>query len=247
MIFKKIAKAVLIVIFKVFNPDILFRLCRQCSRIAARLVLFRDWDLSVYGRPQFFNHQLNLYLWLHDPKQWAFTPRGVYPREKMFPGCKILDLCCGDGCYSYLFYSDIAGSIDAVDKDQTAIKFARKCYAADNLSFHHLDILKYPLPSSGYDFIIWNAAISYFDENEIHGILRKIVSSGAEGFRLFGVTPITLGYADHKKEFGSAGELEHLLGQYFNSVDVKIIDELSVKNMYFCASAPHLHSADHQT
>lgn len=209
--------------------------------------MFRDWDLSAYGRPQFFNHQLNLYRWLKDPAQWAFAPRGVYPREKMFPGCKVLDLCCGDGSYSYLFFSDIAGCIDAVDNDQTAINFARQNYAVDNLAFHHLDILRYPLPSSGYDFIIWNAAISYFDEDEIHGILRKIVSCGAEGFRLFGVTPITLGYADHKKEFGNAAELESLLKQYFDYVEVKTIDELSVQNMYFCASAPRSHSATGQT
>lgn len=235
---KKIVKAVLVAILKVLNPEILFSVFQQGGRFAARLVMFRDWDLSAYGRPQFFNHQLNLYRWLNDPSQWAFAPRGVYPREKMFSGCRVLDLCCGDGSYSYLFFSDIAGSIDAVDNDPTAIRFAAKNYRAGNLAFHRLDILQAPLPSSGYDFIVWNAAISYFDEQEIHVVLGKITAAGAPGFRLFGVTPITLGYADHKKEFSSAEELEQLLGKHFKLVDVKIIDELGVKNMYFCASEP---------
>jgi SAM-dependent methyltransferase len=238
LILKKIIKAILRVFFKAIHIDIFFRFCQRSSRLVAKLVFFRDWDLMAYGRPQFFNHQLNLYLWLKDPKQWAFTARGVYPRERMFFGCKVLDLCCGDGSYSYLFFSDIAGRIDAVDNDLTALDFARKNYRLKNLVFYHLDIIKAPLPASDYDFIIWNAAISYFDEKETHAILSKIITVGSDNFRLYGVTPITVGYVDHKKEFSSPEELEQLLSKYFNNVDIKVIDELSVKNMYFCASAP---------
>jgi SAM-dependent methyltransferase len=151
----------------------------------------------VQGRPQYYNHQLNLYKWIYNPGEWAFTARGVYAREKMFPGCKVLDLCCGDGSYSYLFFSDIAGAIDAVDIDQTAIKHALRYYASrPNIKYHRLDITRDNFPSSGYDFVIWNAAICYFDITDIHTILQKIVHVGNSSLSLWYDADGTA--ADHK-------------------------------------------------
>ena len=95
----------------------------------------------------------------------------------MFDKCKVLDVCCGDGSYSYMFFSDIAASIDAVDNDEYALKYAKKYSSRDTINYHLLDIISMPMPSSNYDFIIWNAAICYFDNHEIDLILRKFIDA----------------------------------------------------------------------
>lgn len=191
------------------------------------------------GRPQFFNHQLNIYQWRYEPKLWSFTARGVYPREKMFQGCKVLDVCCGNGSYSYLFFSDIAGCVDAIDKDVNALAFARKNFALKNINYLEVDVIKDKFPSVDYDFIVMNAAISYFDEYEIDILLQKVAASGKDSMVLFGMTPVSNNYVDHKKEFSDSTDLEKVLGRYFGRVDIKIVDEGSGKSMYFSACEPN--------
>lgn len=233
---KEIIKKIVRIFFKLINFNLLFSLFQRLSYFASQLVYFKDWVVMVNGPPQYFNHQLNIYKWIYEPNKWAFTARGVYAREKMFPGCTVLDLCCGDGSYSYLFFSDIAGAIDAVDIDQTAISHALRFYSSSpKIKYHKLDIVNDNFPSTGYDFVVWNAAISYFDIVSIHKILKKIVTAGNAGIQLCGVTPIA---NDNKTAFNDAAELKELLLQYFTDVQIKQIDEITVKNLYFQATAP---------
>lgn len=195
----------------------------------------------VNGRPQYYNHQLNLYKWIYSPGEWVFTIRGVHAREDMFSGCKVLDLCCGDGSYSFLFFSDIAGVVDAVDIDRNAIGHAIKYYSSPNINYCRIDIINEEFPSSGYDFVVWNAAICYFDIAEIHKILNKILHAGNQHVKLYGMAPVATGYVDHKTEFSDAMELKQLLLQYFSSVHIKQINEITINNMYFRAENPMKH------
>lgn len=220
------------------NVNLFFRVSQRLSYLLSNLTFFKDWVLMVNGRPQYYDHQLNLYKWIYNPGEWAFTARGVYARENMFPGCKVLDLCCGDGSYSYLFFSDIAGAIDAVDIDQAAINHAVKYYSSPNINYCKLDIINEKFPSADYDFVIWNAAISYFDITEIHEILNKIQRAGNSHMNLYGITPVATGYVDHKTEFNDASELRELLLQYFTSVHIKQINEITINNIYFHATDP---------
>ena len=234
---KDILKACIIFCFRLMPVDFFFRITQRMTHLFSKLTFFKDWALMVNGRPQYFNHQINLYNWIYEPREWAFTARGVYAREKMFPGCMVLDLCCGDGSYSYLFFSDIAGTIDAVDADQTAINHAQRYYSSRaNIKYHRLDVIKDIFPSTGYDFVVWNAAIGYFDMRDIHTILQKIVRSGKPNMYLCGITPLATGYVDHKTEFNDADELRALLMQYFTTVHLQQIDEITIKNVYFHAT-----------
>ena len=225
--------------FRFLNLNLFFRMAQRTAYLTARLAYFYDWVVMPYGWPQFFNHQINLYQWMYRPSAWNFTARGVYARERMFRGCKVLDLCCGDGSYSYLFFSDIAGAIDAVDRDPQALLHARKYYASrPNIRYRRLDIVTDEFPRSDYDFVVWNTAICYFDIQDIHRILRKIADCGTPGMYLYGNAPLTTGYVDHKTEFKDAAELQGLLMNYFTDVHVQQIDELTMQNVYFRAAGP---------
>lgn len=235
---KKIVKVFAAVCFRVINLDLFFRISQRLSAGIANLIFFKDWGLRINGLPAYYDHRLNLYKWIYNPEEWAFTARGVYARERMFRGCKVLDLCCGDGSYSYFYFSDIAGSIDAVDKDTAAIKHAAKHYCRSNITYHKLDVTKDKLPSSDYDFIVWNAAICYFDIIDIQAVLKKIAYAGNPVMSFYGMTPLATGYVDHRTEFKDISELKGLLMQYFTYVHIWSIDEITVKNVYFYASGP---------
>jgi SAM-dependent methyltransferase len=220
-------------------PDLFLWLSQRITSAIAYLLFIRDWQLEANGRPQFFKHRINLARWPFEPSRWAFVARGVYSRENMFRGCKVLDLCCGDGSYSYLFYSDIASHIDAVDNDSIAIKYARKYHSNSKIIFHQIDIVNHDLPSSEYDIVVWNAAICYFELHEIKQIILKIIKSGKPNMQLIGMIPKANGWVDHKTEFSDAEILRQLFLQYFKVVTIKEIDEISITTFYFQASSPY--------
>jgi len=218
--------------------DFAVRTSQRITSIFARLLFIRDWQLEARGRPQFFKHSLNLAQWPFDPARWAFTARGVYARESMRRGCKVLDLCCGDGAYSKLFFADIAAQVDAVDLDEYAIAYARKYHAATGVRFHRLDIVNQPLPDRDYDVVVWNAAICYFSEPDIRVVIGKIIASSRPDMQLIGMLPRAHGWIDHKIEFATVAEVENYLRQFFSEVSVREIDEGGAVSFYFRARTP---------
>src|SRR2546422_9655686 len=148
---KKHVKRALRGAMRLLPLDSLLLLAQRCSSIVAGSLILRDWRLEAYDRPQFFKHQINLSRWRFEPGRWSFAARGVYARQSMFKGCSVLDLCCGDGSNSYLFFSDIAGHIDAVDNDTMALSYARRYHSAPAISYHRIDIVNQPLPGRRYD------------------------------------------------------------------------------------------------
>jgi SAM-dependent methyltransferase len=218
--------------------DALLRLAQRTTSAVAGALYLRDWLLEARGRPQFFKHQINLARWPLEPARWAFAARGVYARQAMFKGSKVLDLCCGDGSVSYLFFSDIAGQVDAVDNDAYAIAYARRYFPSPVVKYHQVDILSSEFPSSDYDFVVWNAAICYFREAEIRCILRKIAAAGKQSMRMTGMLPRANRWVDHKTEFEDRAAVEKLLLEYFAAVEVREVDEGTALTFYFQAASP---------
>src|SRR5262245_21716630 len=223
---------------RILPLDSLLLLSQRFSAWISALVMFRDWRLQASGRPQFFKHEINLGLWRFEPPRWSFTARGVYAREGMFKGCAVLDLCCGDGSNSYLFFSDVAGHIDAVDNDPSSLAYAKRFHAHPAIHYQRIDIVSQPLPARKYDFVVWNAAICYFSESEIKSILQKIAGAGQPGVIFCGMLPAASSYGDHKTEFSDTESVKALLGAYFGDVKVHEIVEAATRNFYFRARGP---------
>lgn len=235
---RSLVRRLLAGVSRVVPLDTMLQLSQRVTGALAGLVFVRDWRLEAFGRPQFFKHRIDLSRWTAEPFRWSFTARGVYARESMFKGCRVLDLCCGDGSYSYLFFSDIAGRIDAVDNDPGAIAYARRNYAATAIDYHKLDIVREPLPPGDYDFVVWNAAICYFHETEIRQILEKIIAVSKPTLQLNGMLPRANGWVDHKTEFNDVTAVSQFLRRYFAQVTVREVDEGSVISFYFQARDP---------
>ena len=223
---------------RLLPTDSTFRVFQRLSSWLAGVTFFCDWQLEARGRPQFFKHQIDIARWPFEPHRWSFTARGVYAREVMFKGCTVLDLCCGDGSYSYLFFSDIARQVIAIDNDEHAIRYARKYHATRNVSFRRMDILRDGLPGEEYDVVVWNAAICYFSETEIGLVLSRVIAASKPTLKLVGMLPKANGWIDHKTEFDDASAVNRFLRQYFGEVVTREIDEGAATSFYFQAAVP---------
>ena len=109
------------------------------------------------------------------------TSRDSSPRDRgtlgllgMKPGCRILDLCCGDGFYPYHFYSHMAARIIAIDYDSMGIDFAKRHFRLNNVEYRYADI-RPEMPDEEFDNCSWDAGIDYFSTSaaELGALLRR--------------------------------------------------------------------------
>ncbi len=170
--------------------------------------------------PFWFDHEIDYHLW---PQNLFWIERGVFGRLVMSPGCKVLDLCCGDGYFSDVWFSTIAGHIDACDNDEDALRFAAQRHSNAKVEYHRVNILTQPLPSTDYDVVAWFEGIEHFSEQQIGQVLEKIRSSLNSGGRLVGSTPLVdrqgrCGNRQHDREFDSQADLDGVLKTVFGNV-----------------------------
>lgn len=193
---------------------------------------------DLWGHPDhpvWFDHNIDYHLW---PKNLFWVERGVFGRSIMRPGCRVLDLCCGDGYFSDVWYSSIAGTIDACDNDAGALRFARLRHSKPNVNYHFIDVLSDDLPGSNYDVITWFEAIEHFSESHIKLILRKLASVLRADGKLIGSTTLVrptdpVSNRQHDREFSSAEELQQFLRQVFGSVRTWVSEFSGRRTCYF--------------
>ena len=60
-----------------------------------------------------------------------------------------MDVCCGDGRYSYILFSGIAGRIDAIVNDEYALQYIKKYFSGAAINYQLVDIISNPMPLNG--------------------------------------------------------------------------------------------------
>jgi len=123
-------------------------------------------------------------------------------------GDNVLDLCCGDGSYSYLFFSDISNQVDAVDYDTKSIAYANNNYKKDNINYICNDLLEYSFKKEYYDVIIWRSGSAYFNNENRKKLFSKIFNSLKSDGKLYIGTPLM------EKENFSANQIEVITDEY---------------------------------
>ena len=232
-----------ILIFKLIRY--LLNLCLWFILKIAGFVSFiyiRLW--GFFGIP-WFDHRFD---WLRGPTYWVWNERGIYGSRVIRPGDKVLDVCCGDGIYSGLYYSMFAGLVHGIDRNESAIAAANKSYAKENVKFFKIDILKERFPAEDYDAIFMFAALEHFSAEqgkEILGRIAKALSKSSSGIFL-GSTPIFEeatghGHPEHVNEFTSIEKLKSFLSPYFSEIDFwssKWGTKTERKEVYFLCKKP---------
>jgi len=218
--------------------EFLMRLAEKYIRGYYRADQTRLWRNKTHP-PEWFDHRADLYLW-SDRRSPFWPERGVYSVAPMFQGCKVLDLCCGEGFFAYHFYTSLASHIDAVDWDRTAIAHARKWHSDPKIHYHVLNAVTKPFPRSHYHVICWDAAIEHFTELEIRLVLEKCVTALKPDGVLTGYTILTNPgppvHPDHHHEFHDRHELISILHEFFPCVAMIETVYPTRRNIYFRAA-----------
>lgn len=199
------------------------RALRNIASAGHHLQFARQWQLAT-EIPHVFDPFIDLY-WRWgktlNPMSWE---RGIFGLLAMKPGCRQLDLCCGEGFYTQRFYSSRAGTIIGMDYNNAAIKRAKRNFSAPNIEFRVGDI-RSEMPDGPFDNITWDAGIEYFTLQEIEHILSSIkLRLTPEGI-LSGYS-LVVAHSGDQKEMSSRGQkyaasreaLGELLNRHFRHV-----------------------------
>ncbi|MBU2473240.1 MAG: class I SAM-dependent methyltransferase [Candidatus Omnitrophica bacterium] len=184
----------------------------------------------------FFDHRIDELNW---PENIFWIERGAFARLYMDKGAKILDLCCGDGYFSEIFWAPAASHIDAVDRNNKALTLAKCEHPHLVITHHKIDILREPFPDSGYDMVCFFEAIEHFSSQNAAGILKEIKQSLKPGGVLVGPTPLIepemrgKGNFEHANEFIESHSLETFLAEVFTDVETFETYHPNRKTIYF--------------
>jgi SAM-dependent methyltransferase len=197
---------------------------------------YRRWRL--HETPEWFDHRADLFRFSEERRPY-FLERGVYARELLRRGGRVLDLCCGDGFYPFHFYAETAGHIDACDWDPTALAHAQRWHAHPRISYSRRDIIRDSFPGADYQLVVWDGAIEHFSLEDISLVLQKVRDVLGDDGVLCGYTILNEGpmvHPDHSHEFGSAQELAATLQSCYPAVATLETEYEDRRNIYFRAA-----------
>jgi 2-polyprenyl-3-methyl-5-hydroxy-6-metoxy-1,4-benzoquinol methylase len=195
---------------------------------------YTDWYFNS-SEPSSYKHEINLYNWLYDPAQCEFAEGGVFGRMIIKPDDKVLDLCCGDGSYSYLFFSDVAQLVDAIDYDQNSIEYAIKTYNKNNIHFMCENLLTNNLKKNFYDVIVWRSGVAYFTKEQRKHLYGKIFESLKNDGKIYIGTPLMV------KENFTANQVEVITNEENFEHEFDNIFDIFFKQKTFYKNNTNLH------
>ncbi len=240
---KSQVKSIILKFLKTLLPIV--RISRTLSKISRkiayqthRIQMFLEWTTD---NPEHFDHNIDLYYkWRRDQQSFPME-RGVWSSLALRGDGNTLDLCCGDGFYSFYFYSSKSKQITAIDFEPKAIQAGKQNFSLTKIKYVLGDIRK-DIPAGPFDNIVWDAAIEHFTENEIISLMTRIKTVLTPSGILSGYT-IVEDHAHNRKrlhqheyEFHSKEDLARFLTPYFKNVMVAQTTFEDRENLYFYAS-----------
>jgi 2-polyprenyl-3-methyl-5-hydroxy-6-metoxy-1,4-benzoquinol methylase len=206
-----------------FGTELRERLARGVLSIYYGSVFRRQWAWQVYGEPHYSIHSVALFA-LFDGRigQGLYTfARAFLSAEIIGKQANVLDIGCGDGALTRRFYAPRAAHVDAVDIEESAIRYAVRHNSAPNISYCRLDAVVEGFPRSNYDVIIFDGAIGHFTREGSEAVLKKISYALAPGGVFCGSESVGREGRDHLQIFETSDDLRALLRKQFKHVRVK--------------------------
>lgn len=186
--------------------NILYSCSRKYASLHTKLMHYNDWYFKPV-EPSSYKHEINLYNWIYDPSQVEFVEGGVFGRMLIQKNDNVLDLCCGDGSYTYLFFSDISKNVDAVDNSYESIEYAKKNYSKSNINYICEDLMKFSFKKEHYDVIVWRSGSAYFNSASRKILFQKIFDSLNNTGKFYIGTPLM------EEENFSANQVEVIINE----------------------------------
>ena len=225
----KIVKKMIYLSLKLYELSlgkVLYSIAKKYTSLHTKLLHYTDWYFSDI-KPSSYKHEINLYNWIYDPSQCQFAEGGVFGRMLIKPNDYVLDLCSGDGSYAYLFFSDIAHTVDAIDYSEVSIEYARKNYGKNNINYICANLLQYQFASKLYDVIMWGAGVAYFTQENRKTIFNKIHASLKDNGKVYIRTPL-----ENKANY-SANQIEVIIDESNFEKEFKALFNIVLKQKTF--------------
>jgi len=221
--------------------DRLTETTRRLALMSHEIQNFCDWGVPPVC--EFNNHEINVNYLMPQFKRTFWLEGAAFCGLGLREGMRILELCCGSGFYTDMFYAPFASEIVAVDFDPRALETAARLHPARNIRYEWHDI-RHSLPDGPFDAVIWDGAIEHFTEAEIESIMGRLGERMVNNAPLLGYTVAETTEApehpDHETHFEGIADLGALLKRFFTNVRVfeRIHPTLTPKrhNLFFYAS-----------
>ena len=237
--FRRACKAIGVPVFSV-----LARFSRGFAALAHKGFFYAEWCVD---HPENFDQNIDLYYQWRKNHSSSWLEQGVYGvlALQTFQEPVLIELCCGEGFFTKMFFSAAARYIWACDIDERAIRRARRRNREDNVSFAVADIRR-DIPDSvegrAPTNVIWTEAMEYCTKDEMCGILERIhtVLSQTNGI-LYGQTVPAPPHGGvlvqkHQYEFLNKEELKSFLQRWFQHVVVFETVYEEIRHLCFWAS-----------
>jgi ubiquinone/menaquinone biosynthesis C-methylase UbiE len=228
-------------LISIFLPLVLAmnRCLRALAAAGHRLQFLLQWRFGLRA-PHSFDPFIDLYWQWETSRSPMSWERGIFGLLAMKPGCRLLDICCGEGFYAHRFYSGRAGTIVAMDYNIKAIAYARRNFQAPNIDYRCGDV-RVEMPEGPFDNISWDAGIEYFTLEEIGGILdsikKRLAPQGVlSGYSILVPSDGTAEIQGQKYAAASREGLGRLLSRFFRHVTIIRTVYPDRTNHYFFAS-----------
>lgn len=195
--------------------------------------LWQYAELASYEHRFDYLRGMNNFYWLE---------RGIFGLRYLPKKAKVLDLGCGDGVYSGVFYSTRASEVEAMDYDPKVIALAKKFYKKTNVFFSQANITKVDLIAKNYDAVYLFAVIEHFTFEQGQTLIKKIALALKDGGYFMGSTPLFLekgGHnVEHQNEFSTEHEVKEFMASAFLDVETWISSWPNRDECYFLCRSP---------
>jgi SAM-dependent methyltransferase len=165
----------------------LAEISRNIAYNAHNLKLFCDFQVppaSVYT-----DHYLNQFFLMSAMKRTWWMEGAAFCGLAIEQGSRILELGCGTGYYSDIFFSPFASEIVAIDIDPRAIETARRLHPARNIRYEIMDFRE-RLPEGPFDAVVWTPTIFAYGPDDVDKLMTRLRNVMAKDARLCGFTCI---------------------------------------------------------
>lgn len=174
-------------------------------------------DLQIPPATLYTDHYINQFYLMSAQKRTWWVEGPAFCGLAIEPGSGILELGCGTGYYTDVFFSPFATEIVAIDIDPRAIETARRMHPSKNIRYEVMDFRK-ELPSGAFDVVVWTPTIVAYTPDEVNtlmGRLRQIMTKDA---RLCGFTAIETNCGGPEILWHDLNSLAERLKRYFKNV-----------------------------
>ncbi len=146
-------------------------------------------DLQISPTSLYTDHYLNQFFLMSVFKRSWWVEGPAFCGLAIEPGSRILELGCGTGYYTDVFFSPFASEIVAIDIDPRAIETARRSHQAKNIRYQVMDFRK-TLPEGIFDVVVWTPTIFAYTPDEVHTLMARLREVMSQNATLCGFTCI---------------------------------------------------------